>query len=80
MLAYMKAPPTHYVLHYRRGKLRREGPGLAFFYFAPTSTIVSVPLASADLPFVVIVTTIIASLLLGFFDGVWAWATRMIYG
>ena len=52
MLAYMKAPPTHYVLHYRRGKLRREGPGLAFFYFAPTSTIVSVPLASADLPFV----------------------------
>jgi preprotein translocase subunit SecE len=29
---------------------------------------------------VVIVTTIIASLLLGFFDGVWAWATRMIYG
>src|SRR5437867_4477240 len=52
MFAYMKAPPTNYVLHYRRGKLRREGAGLAFFYFAPTSTIVSVPLASADLPFV----------------------------
>jgi preprotein translocase subunit SecE len=29
---------------------------------------------------VVIVTTIVASLLLGLFDGVWAWATRMIYG
>jgi preprotein translocase subunit SecE len=29
---------------------------------------------------VVIVTTIVSSLLLGFFDGVWAWATRMIYG
>jgi preprotein translocase subunit SecE len=29
---------------------------------------------------VVIVTTIIASLLLGVFDGVWAWVTRMIYG
>ena len=29
---------------------------------------------------VVIATTIIASLLLGFFDAVWAWATRMIYG
>ncbi|HEU5261946.1 MAG TPA: SPFH domain-containing protein [Gemmatimonadales bacterium] len=52
MFGYMKAPPTTYVLHYRRGKLRREGPGLAFFYFAPTSTIVTVPLASADLPFV----------------------------
>ncbi len=29
---------------------------------------------------VVIVTTIVSSLLLGFFDGVWAWVTRMIYG
>jgi preprotein translocase subunit SecE len=29
---------------------------------------------------VVIATTIISSLLLGFFDAVWAWATRMIYG
>jgi len=26
------------------------------------------------------VTTIVSSLLLGFFDAVWAWATRMIYG
>ena len=29
---------------------------------------------------VVIATTIISSLLHGFFDAVWAWATRMIYG
>ena len=29
---------------------------------------------------IVIITTIVASLLLGLFDGVWAWATRMIYG
>jgi preprotein translocase subunit SecE len=29
---------------------------------------------------VVIVTTIISSLLLGLFDGVWSWVTRMIYG
>jgi len=52
MFAYRKAPPTSYILHYSRGRLRREGAGLAFFYFGPTSTIVSVPLASADLPFV----------------------------
>ena len=51
MFAYMKAPPTTYVLHYQGGRLRREGLGLSFFYFAPTSTIVTVPLASADLPF-----------------------------
>jgi len=47
----MKAVPTTYVLHYRRGRLRRKGQGLSFFYYAPTSTIVTVPMASADVPF-----------------------------
>jgi SPFH domain / Band 7 family len=47
----MKAAPTTYVIQFRNGKVRREGPGLAFFYYAPTSTIVTVPLASADAPF-----------------------------
>jgi SPFH domain / Band 7 family len=52
MLAYMKASPTTYVLHYRGGRLRREGPGLAFWYLRPASTIVAIPLASRDVPFV----------------------------
>jgi SPFH domain / Band 7 family len=52
MLGYMKASPTTYVLHYRGGRLRREGPGLAFWYLQPASTIVAVPLASRDVPFV----------------------------
>ena len=51
MFAYMKAAPTTYVLHYSRGRLRREGQGLAFFYFVPAATIVAVPVASADIPF-----------------------------
>jgi regulator of protease activity HflC (stomatin/prohibitin superfamily) len=51
MFAYLKAPPTSYVLHYHRGRLRREGPGLAFFYFVPATTVVALPLASADVPF-----------------------------
>ena len=51
MLAYSKNPPTTYVLHYKNGKVRREGPGLAFWYFRPSSTIVAVPLASKDVPF-----------------------------
>ena len=29
---------------------------------------------------IVIITTIISSLILGVFDGVWSWVTRMIYG
>src|SRR5918999_4996049 len=48
---YMKAPPTTYVLHFVNGRVRREGPGLSFFYWGPTSTIVLVPVGSADAPF-----------------------------
>ena len=51
MFRYMKAAPTTYVLHFRAGKVVHEGAGLAFFYYAPTSTIVTVPMASADAPF-----------------------------
>jgi hypothetical protein len=51
MLAYSKNPPTTYVLHYRNGRVRREGPGLAFWYLQPASTIVAIPLASRDVPF-----------------------------
>ncbi|MBI5497490.1 MAG: SPFH domain-containing protein [Deltaproteobacteria bacterium] len=48
---YVKASPTTYVMHYKRGKVMREGAGLSFFYFGPSSTLVMVSLASRDLPF-----------------------------
>jgi regulator of protease activity HflC (stomatin/prohibitin superfamily) len=51
-IRYRKANPTDYILHFSRGKLAREGAGLTFFYFDPASTIVSVPLASANIPLV----------------------------
>ena len=51
MIGFMKAPPTRFVIHHQNGRVRREGPGLSFFYYAPTSSIVSVPLNSADVPF-----------------------------
>ena len=43
MLAFMKARPTTYVIHYQGGRVKREGAGLAFLYYSPTSTIVTVP-------------------------------------
>ena len=52
MLSFMKVPPTTYVLQYKHGHVRREGAGLSFIYYAPTSTIVAIPMASADVPFV----------------------------
>ena len=51
-IRFMKAPPTTYVLHFAKGRVRREGAGLSFFYWAPGSTIVTVPVGSADAPFV----------------------------
>ncbi len=50
-ICYRKANPTDYVLHFSNGKPVHEGPGLAFFYFAPSSSIASIPLASSNAPF-----------------------------
>lgn len=50
-IRYMKAAPTTYVLQFRNGRVRREGAGLSFFYYAPATTLVSIPLESADVPF-----------------------------
>lgn len=54
---FIKFPPTTHVFHFRGGELKRQGSGLSFFYFGPTSTIVAVPLASKDLPFAFVETT-----------------------
>lgn len=41
-----------YVMHFTNGKVAREGRGLSFFYFAPNSSIVAIPMGSNDLPFI----------------------------
>ena len=50
-IRYMKTAPTTYVLHHSGGVLKQEGPGLSFWYFAPSSVIAAVPLGSVDVPF-----------------------------
>lgn len=50
-LSLAKVPPTTYVLHFVRGRARRQGAGLSFVYWAPSATIVQIPLASTALPF-----------------------------
>src|SRR4051794_17520608 len=49
---YFKAAPTTYVLQYVNGKVKREGLGLSFFYFGPSTTLVAVPVGSTDVPFI----------------------------
>ncbi len=48
---YLKAPSTTYVVHSRGGQVQRQGPGLSFWYFAPTSVIVQLPVSSIDVPY-----------------------------
>lgn len=51
-ISYVKAPPSTHVMLFRKGKAVCEGAGLSFFYFSPNSTLVQIPLASTDIPFV----------------------------
>ena len=51
-IKFIKAQPTVYLLQYKRGAIAREGAGLAFFYYAPTTSLVAIPVASTDAPFI----------------------------
>ena len=56
-IQFIKVQPTTHVLQYRGGKVVREGSGLSFFYYSPTSSLVAVPIASMDTPFIFQETT-----------------------
>ena len=51
-IRFIKVQPTTHLLQYRNGKIARSGVGLAFFYYAPTTSLVAVPIASSDAPFI----------------------------
>jgi len=51
-IRFIKVQPTTHLLQYRSGKIERSGVGLAFFYFAPTTSLVAVPIASTDALFI----------------------------
>jgi len=54
---YIKAGPTVHVMQYRNGQVVRSGTGESFFYYQPMSTIVSIPVASLDAPFMLELVT-----------------------
>lgn len=51
-IKFIKAQPTTYLLEYRGGRVTREGAGLSFFYFAPVSSLVAVPVGSHSEDFI----------------------------
>jgi regulator of protease activity HflC (stomatin/prohibitin superfamily) len=51
-IRFIKIQPSTYLLQYRRGKIVREGVGLAFFYYGPSTSLVAIPVSSTDVPFI----------------------------
>jgi len=49
---FIKVDPTSFVLQYKNGHVIREGAGLSFFCFGPTTSLVLVPVGSVDVPFI----------------------------
>jgi regulator of protease activity HflC (stomatin/prohibitin superfamily) len=51
-IKFIKAQPNTFILQYKNGNAIPKGVGRAFFYYAPTSAIVAVPMAGTDVPFI----------------------------
>ena len=56
-IKFIKVQPTTYLLQYRAGKVVREGAGISFFYYSPTTSLVAVPMGSTEVPFIFEETT-----------------------
>lgn len=56
-IRFIKSQPTTHLMHFRGGKLIREGAGLSRFYYAPVTTMVAVSVASHDRPFMLDLVT-----------------------
>lgn len=49
---FIKFAPNIYVLKYRNGKVVKQGAGLSFYYYAPTTSLVAVTTSSIEAPFI----------------------------
>lgn len=56
-IRFIKVQPTTYLLQYRKGQVVREGAGMSFFYYGPSTSLVAVPVASEEAPFIFEETT-----------------------
>ncbi len=54
---FIKFDPMTYVIKYENGRVAKEGRGLSFFYYAPTTSISAIPIGSNNLPFIFSETT-----------------------
>ena len=50
-LRHLRSEPTYHVLRYRRGSLRKDGAGLAFWFRPIDTAVAEVPIDDRELPF-----------------------------
>lgn len=51
-IRFIKVDPTEFVMKIKAGKVVREGAGLSFFYYAPTTSLLRIPVGTVDVPFI----------------------------
>lgn len=57
-IRFIKFDAMTYVIHHKKGRVKREGRGLSFYYYEPSSSIAAIPIASNDVPFIFNETTV----------------------
>lgn len=56
-IKFIKFDSMTYVVKFKNGQVAKEGRGLSFFYYAPSTSISAVPIGSNNLPFIFNETT-----------------------
>ncbi|MCP4970558.1 MAG: SPFH domain-containing protein [Arcobacter sp.] len=51
-IRFIKVDPSTYLIKYKNGRVVKEGAGLSLFYYAHSTSLVSVPIGSEDIYFV----------------------------
>lgn len=48
---FIKSDPSTHLIQYQKGEIVKQGVGMNFYYFAPRTSLVAVPVTSKELPF-----------------------------
>jgi len=51
-IKYVKTNPNTFLIQYKKGQVKRQGSGLSFWYYAPTTSLVAIPTGSTEAPFI----------------------------
>ncbi len=56
-IKFVKFDAMTHIIQFKNGKIKREGKGLSFYYYAPKTSIAAIPMGSKDIQFIFSETT-----------------------